>query len=66
MKAFSVSKARVLETPEDEEADEHLAEAQHNISVKHGRPFVATASGRSRRWIVFAPRKIVSWDNAKL
>lgn len=27
---------------------------------------IAAAAGKSRRWIVFTPQTIVSWDNAKL
>lgn len=62
-----------LETSEAEEVDKHLAEAKINLGVKHGltkdgkpSPYAATASGKSRRWIVFTPHTIVSWDNTKL
>lgn len=65
--------ARVLETVEDENADKSLMEAQANLGEKHNlkkdgaaTPYSPTASGRSRRWIVFTPRKIVSWNNEKL
>lgn len=60
--------AHVLETVEDELNDPHLAAAQADIGRKAGldKPHEASASGRSRRWIVFTPRKITSWDNAKL
>jgi len=65
--------ARVLETEDEEMSDEGLALAKLNIGEKHGLakdgeiiPYAATASGRSRRWIVFTPRKMVSWDNEKL
>jgi len=65
--------AAILETKDAEEADEHLGQAQINLGAKHGlhkdgasAPYIATASGRSRRWIVFTPHTIVSWDNAKL
>ncbi len=66
--------ARVLEDDEAEAADPHLPEAQLNIGAKSGlhnedgsiRPHAATAAGRSRRWIVFEPEHIVSWDNARL
>lgn len=65
--------ASILETREAESCDPHLAEAQVNLGKKHGltkdgkpAPYAATASGKSRRWIVFTPDKIVSWDNAKL
>ena len=67
-------KARVLEDAAAEAADPHLAEAQLNIGAKSGlkdedgnvRPHAVSGSGRSRRWIVFEPEKIVSWDNAQL
>lgn len=65
--------ARVLETAEDEAGDPHLAAARLNLGEKHGltkdgaiAPYAATASGKSRRWIVFTPRHVVTWDNAKL
>lgn len=65
--------ARVLENADEESADAHLAEAQVNLGAKHGLvrdgvgvPYAATAAGRSRRWIVFTPKAIVSWNNAKL
>ncbi len=65
--------ARILETEADETADEFLARAQVNLGRKHnlqrnGEPvaYNATASGKSRRWIVFTPRHVVTWDNSKL
>ena len=68
--------AEVLETTEAEEADPHLAEVRAQMGKKynggHGEPVadpppnIATARGRNRRWIVFTPRKTVTWDNAKL
>ncbi|MEM7219758.1 MAG: pyridoxamine 5'-phosphate oxidase family protein [Pseudomonadota bacterium] len=66
--------ARVLETPADEEADPHLAEAQRNLGRKHGltdeagadQPHAPSAAGNSRRWVVFSPTTVVSWDNSKL
>ncbi len=66
--------ARVLEDAGAEAADPHLAEAQRDIGAKNRqrdetgevRPHAITASGRSRRWIVFEPAHIVSWDNARL
>ena len=60
--------ARVLESAADEAADSGLEAARANISAKHGleRPYDATAIGNSRRWIVFEPGKVVSWDNSKL
>ncbi len=65
--------AHILETGEDETADEYLEEAQMNLGVKHNLmkdgaiiPYTPTASGRSRRWIAFIPDTIVSWNNEKL
>ena len=60
--------AQVLEDVDAEASDADLQAAQANLGVKHGLdgPYGASASGRSRRWIVFTPEKITSWDNAKL
>ena len=65
--------AKVLETSDDEIADEHLEEARLDLGKKHklmenGKVvrFAATASGRSRRWIVFTPEEVVSWNNERL
>jgi len=65
--------AQVLETIEDENADKALKAAQENLGEKHNLkedgviiPYTPTASGKSRRWIVFTPRKIVSWNNENL
>lgn len=65
--------ARVLEDAEAEAADPHLAEARANLGAKHGlkkngaaASYEASAAGRSRRWIVFTPRSVVTWDNGKL
>ena len=67
-------RAHVLEDAAAEAADPYLAEAQLNIGAKSGlrdeqgniKPHAVSASGRSRRWIVFEPERIVSWDNARL
>lgn len=67
-------RAWILEDAAAETADPYLAEAQLNIGAKSGltddagsiRPHAVSASGRSRRWIVFEPARIVSWDNARL
>jgi nitroimidazol reductase NimA-like FMN-containing flavoprotein (pyridoxamine 5'-phosphate oxidase superfamily) len=66
-------RARVLENAEEEAADAHLAQAQVDLGAKHGlvrdgvaAPYTASAAGRSRRWIVFTPTTIVSWNNEKL
>lgn len=69
--------ATVLEDATAEKADLHLAEAQLQMGKKynggHGKPpvvdpqpFAATASGSTRRWIVFTPETTVTWDNFKL
>src|SRR5262249_16912929 len=69
--------ARVLEDAAAEKADPHLVEVQKQMGKKynggHGRtpgaepqPVTATASGSTRRWIVFTPETIVTWDNFKL
>lgn len=67
-------RARVLEDAQAEAADPHLAVARLNLGEKHGlhgddgvvTPYAATASGRSRRWIVFTPKTVVSWNNERL
>ena len=69
--------AKVLEDAAAEKADNHLTEVQTQMGKKynggHGKPpvadpppFTATASGSTRRWIVFTPETIVTWDNFKL
>ena len=60
--------ARILEDEQAEATDSGLASARANLGDKHNlaKPYAATASGRSRRWIVFEPDKVVSWDNSKL
>lgn len=67
-------RARILEDEAAEAADPHLEEAQLDVGAKSGlraesgaiKPHAASASGRSRRWIVFEPERIVSWDNSRL
>jgi nitroimidazol reductase NimA-like FMN-containing flavoprotein (pyridoxamine 5'-phosphate oxidase superfamily) len=67
-------RAVVLEDAEAEARDPGLAAARLDIGRKHGladeagntKVFEASASGRSRRWIVFAPKRVVSWDNTRL
>ena len=67
-------RGRVLEDAAAEAADPYLADAQLNIGAKSGlkdeqggvRPHAVSASGRSRRWIVFEPERIVSWNNERL
>jgi hypothetical protein len=69
--------AAVLENATAEKADPHLTDVQTQMGKKynggHGRPpvdnpppFTATATGSTRRWIVFTPETIVTWDNFKL
>jgi len=69
--------ARILEDAAAEKADPHLTEAQRQMGKKynggHGKPpvadpqpFAATASGSTRRWIVFTSETTVTWDNFKL
>jgi hypothetical protein len=68
---------RVLEDAAAEQADPHLVEVGVQMGKKynggHGKPpvpnpqaFTATAGGSTRRWIVFTPQTIVTWDNFKL
>jgi nitroimidazol reductase NimA-like FMN-containing flavoprotein (pyridoxamine 5'-phosphate oxidase superfamily) len=66
-------RAVVLEDADAELAEPDLFAAQLNLGHKHGlneegeiEPYRASASGKSRRWIVFTPEKVVSWDNSKL
>lgn len=66
--------ASILESKDEELADGDLAQAQLDLGRKHGltgedgsvKPYAPSAVGSSRRWIVFRPHTIVSWDNAKL
>ena len=65
--------AKVLETAAEEGQDHGLAEARLNLGLKHNlkedgaiKPYPATASGNSRRWIVFTPEKVISWNNENL
>lgn len=70
--------ARVLETKDDEDADSGLLEVRKQMGAKYaqGHPErgeaaeppmnTSTAAGRSRRWVVVTPEKLVTWDNFKL
>ncbi len=65
--------ATVLESSEEEDAEPDLHEARINLGTKHKItenaqpvPYPASASGRSRRWVVFTPQKIVTWNNENL
>jgi len=72
-----LGKARVLEDAAAEQADPHLAEVRVQMGKKynggHGKPpadnpppVASTAGGSTRRWLVFTPETIVTWDNFKL
>ena len=69
--------AKVLETVEQEDADLHLEEVRWLMGTKyrgeHGESpttkrvrYPQTASGRSARWVVFEPSRLITWDNHKL
>lgn len=71
--------ATVLEDAAAEQADPHLEEARWQMGTKyaggHGETAPepgervrnpASARGRSWRWVVVTPRRVVSWDNFKL
>ena len=68
--------AVVLEDEAAEKADPHLEQVRvqmgrkynggHRPPVDDPGPNTATAAGRSRRWIVFTPERLVTWDNFKL
>jgi nitroimidazol reductase NimA-like FMN-containing flavoprotein (pyridoxamine 5'-phosphate oxidase superfamily) len=66
-------RADILETATAEAGDTDLTATQLNIGRKHNlekdgvvAPYQATAVGNSRRWIVFTPAQIISWNNQKL
>ena len=72
-----LGRGRVLEDAAAERADPHLAGACAQMGKKynggHGQPpaadpqpFSATAGGSTRRWVVFTPETVVTWDNFKL
>jgi hypothetical protein len=71
--------AVVLESADEEAADPDLPAAQSQMGPKyaggHGEPtpqstdglrFAPSARGRSWRWVVFTPTRVVTWDNTKL
>jgi hypothetical protein len=74
--AMFQGQAHVLEDQQMEEADPFLAEVRIQMGAKyaggHGpadekpEPNRATAVGKSARWIVFKPSRLVSWDNFKI
>jgi nitroimidazol reductase NimA-like FMN-containing flavoprotein (pyridoxamine 5'-phosphate oxidase superfamily) len=72
-----LGRGRVLEDLAAEQADPYLEEIRAQFGKKYqggdGNPrtstprlAVATAAGSTRRWIVFTPDRIVTWDNTKL
>ncbi|HIG40882.1 MAG: pyridoxamine 5'-phosphate oxidase family protein [bacterium] len=75
--AMFQGEAHVLEDQQAEAADPHLQEVRIQMGSKyaggHGQPLRqpaepnrASAAGESSRWIVFEPRKLVTWDNFKI
>lgn len=69
--------ARVLENVVEEDADPHLEEVRWSMGTKyaggHGETYTGgrvrypqSAAGRSARWAVFEPARLISWDNHKL
>ncbi|MFV0307503.1 MAG: pyridoxamine 5'-phosphate oxidase family protein [Desertimonas sp.] len=68
--------ATVLEDAAAENAEYALGEVRRLYGAKyaggHGEageraePSTASARGRNWRWVVIAPRSVVSWDNTKL
>lgn len=75
--AMFQGRARVLETAADEQSESGMAEVRRQMGVKyaggHGEPAGAeatdnnaTAAGKTARWIVFTPDRLVTWDNFKL
>jgi Pyridoxamine 5'-phosphate oxidase len=74
--------AKVLENAADEDDDPHLEEVRWQMGAKYaGGPhldstaeppstervrYPITATGRSARWVVFQPDRLITWDNHKL
>jgi hypothetical protein len=63
--------------PSKKTPDPHLEEVRWSMgtkySVGHGETpriervrYPQTASGRSARWVVFEPSRLITWDNHKL
>lgn len=70
-------RATVLEDAGAEDADPHLEAVRWQMGAKYagghgeevtGEPvrYPLTAVGRSARWVVVHPERLVSWDNSKL
>jgi hypothetical protein len=70
-------RATVLEDAEAERTDPNLEEVRWQLGAKyadgHGEPvspepvrYALTAVGRSARWVVFEPDRLITWDNHKL
>jgi nitroimidazol reductase NimA-like FMN-containing flavoprotein (pyridoxamine 5'-phosphate oxidase superfamily) len=75
--AMFQGQATVLEDAKAEKADPHLEDVRWQMGTKyaggHGEPasgdrvrYPPTASGRSARWVVVAPDRLITWDNFKL
>lgn len=75
--AMFQGRATVLENAEQEDADAHLEDVRWLMGSKysggHGETpnaepvrYPLTASGRSARWVVFEPSRLITWDNHKL
>jgi hypothetical protein len=69
--------ASVLESAEEENADPDLEQVRLQMGAKyHGGHGEAgdgppprqsfTASGSTRRWVVFTPDRLITWDNHKI
>ena len=65
--------AIVLEDVDAEMNDPYLEEARLQMGEKYSSPsengkpprHSGSASGRTRRWVVFTPDRVVTWDNTK-
>ena len=73
--AMLQGRAIVLEDEAAERADPHLEEARLQMGAKYSAAGASgdepprnasTARGRTGRWVVLEPNRVVSWDNAKL
>ncbi len=73
--AMFQGRATVLESAEQEDADDNLETVRMQMGAKyaggHGEPSeprrnAATARGRNRRWVRIDPVRVVTWDNFKI